>query len=155
MLYSTGSRKRLSICSQQKLKLMELSIGAKQRTTWWNFWVIWCKLISNSNSNFMKFPCDWIWNCIPYSITIIDNNQLHNMKKSPALKGCPQWREICTRVYVWLIPIMFFQYQWPVPINREGSIPKSEWNSILKFFNIPILIYLYSISNLGFLLVQI
>ena len=32
--------------------------------------------------------------------------QKKNVKKSPALKGCPQRRGTCTRVYVRLVQIM-------------------------------------------------
>jgi len=53
---------------------------------------------------------------------------IRNVTKSPALRGCPQRRGTCTRVYVRLVSIILwagtktrkqtFQYQWSVPANR-------------------------------------
>jgi len=33
---------------------------------------------------------------------------IRNVTKSPALRGCPQRRGTCTRVYVRLVPIMYW-----------------------------------------------
>lgn len=83
---------------------------------------------------------------------------IRNVTKSPALRGCPQRRGTCTRVYVRLVQILgwdkikktFFQYQWSVPMNRI------KWKNPIHYLKIrKSIISLYCVWNLWFPLVQI
>nr|UDY68665.1 ribosomal protein S12 [Cheirodendron trigynum] len=56
---------------------------------------------------------------------------IRNVTKSPALRGCPQRRGTCTRVYVRLVQIMswdkkenFFQYQTITPKKPNSALRK-------------------------------
>ena len=63
---------------------------------------------------------------------------IKNRTKSPALKGCPQRRGVCTRVYVrlvsiknvWLSEITRMQMKFPIfSKSGDGSFRISKWNS--------------------------
>nr|UDY68798.1 ribosomal protein S12 [Raukaua gunnii] len=62
---------------------------------------------------------------------------IRNVTKSPALRGCPQRRGTCTRVYVRLVQIMSWDKTkerklFPVSMIRTGEITPKKPNSALR-----------------------